>query len=111
MRLLLLLLTVVAVLLALTNPGPERYEAFVEDTAARVIAAEVGGVPGGGVIGQVGGALAARLATRYSERANYLLFSVYTIDLAGVGLPGEEWRFLGIGNQFLELHRPEALRD
>lgn len=107
MRLALILAAALTALLVLTNPGPERFEAFVQQEVARYVAAQH--LPGGGLLGQLGGQLAGRLVRERTERRNYLLVSVYTLDLDGPQRQGQEWRFLGIAGQFVELERPEAL--
>jgi hypothetical protein len=109
MRVFLIVLLFVAVALVATNPGPESFERFVREHAARQIEAQ--NLPGGGLLGQLGGGLLGQMARQHVERDNYLLFSVYTLDLDGPQREGEEWRFLGIGTTFLELQRPESLRE
>lgn len=111
MRALLFAVLILAAILVFTNPGPESFERFVEDSVAQILVAQAGDSPAGPLVGQLGGALASRLARRHTERDNYFLFSVYRLDLRAAGIPADEWRFLGIGTTFLELHRPEQLRE
>jgi NhaP-type Na+/H+ or K+/H+ antiporter len=111
MRVALVFVAVLALALALTNPGFDRYERFVDDVVTQILIAEAGGLPGGDLISALGGPLASHLARRHTRRDNYIVFSVYRLDMAAVGLRGQEWRFLGIGTQFVELERPESLRD
>lgn len=110
MRYLLFVLVAVAIVLALTNPGPDRYTQFVEEVVVQVVAAEAEGAPGGRAAAMISGMLARDLARRHTERDNYVLFSIYRLDMSAAGLRGEEWRFLGIGTRFIELERPESLR-
>jgi hypothetical protein len=111
MRVALVMVAVLALALALTNPGFDRYERFVDDVVTQILVAEAGDLPGGDLITVFGGPLASRLARRHTTRDNYILFSIYRLDMAAVGLSGQEWRFLGIGTHFVELHRPESLRE
>jgi hypothetical protein len=111
MRIFLLAAAIIAIALVLTNPGPDAFERFVEETVAEVLAAELSDLPAGPLVGQMGGALASRLARRYTVRDNYLLFSIYTLELRAAGITTDDWRFLGIGTAFIELDRPDQLKD
>lgn len=111
MRFAILGIILLAALLAITNPGPSDYERFVDDVVAGILLTEAASLPGGSGLAALGGALASRLARRHTERDNYILFSIYTLDMGVVGLSEQEWRFLGIGTRFIELSRPEVLRD
>jgi hypothetical protein len=110
MRILAVLLFALALLLAFTNPGPERFEHFVDEVVTQILVAEAGHLPGSDRIAIFGGALAGRMAREYALRDNYILFSVYKLDMSVIGLRGEEWRFLGIGGRFIELRRPASLQ-
>ncbi len=105
----LLLLLLVAVLLAVFNPGREDFQAFVRDQAGEMIRGQVGGGGLGDALSGLGGSLAASNLNRVTRRDNYYVFSLYTIDLDGPAGEANEWRFLGIATQFIELHRPETL--
>ena len=109
-------LMLVAVVLAVLNPGPDKFKAFLQDTLADRAAdrvADATGNIGGGVadfladrIGrEVGG-----LASQAFERDNYYVWSVYRVDLNGRQADGEV-EFLGIANSFIPLKLPQALRD
>ncbi len=104
------ILSLILVALALTNPGYDRFEEFVDDTVVTIVQREASGQAWGGLVGELGGALAGRLARNSASRSNYLVVSVYSIDMAPVGMPGQEWRFLGIANTFIEIDRPDQLR-
>lgn len=106
MRAFAILLSILLVVLIATNPGPERFERFVEQRVAEAVAAEV---PEAGPLGRLGGQLAGRLVRQNVERDNYVLFSVYTLRLPAAGIE-QDWRFLGVGGFFVETQRPEALR-
>ncbi len=101
------LLLFIAFLLALTNPSRDAFADFVEENVAEQIANEAGG-PGGGILGDLGGLAASRIAQQVARRDNYVVASVYTLDLDGRTREEEDWTFLGIGTMFIELHRPES---
>lgn len=104
----LLLLAAVLVLLFITNPGPDDFEAYVD----RQVAAQIGAqeVPGGGLLGRLGGMAAGQIVRRYAHRDNYLVFSIYRLEFGGEEQGEQEWKFLGLATFFFELERPEALR-
>jgi hypothetical protein len=106
----LLLLVALVVVLAVTNPGPEAFGAFAEEVAAEQIEAVAAGVPAGGLLGELGGLAAGQLVRRYADRDNYLVASVYTLDLDGRAREEGDWRFLGVAGRFFELQRPESLQ-
>ena len=103
------LLLFIAFLLALTNPSRDAFAEFVEENVAEQIANETAGVTGGGILGDLAGLAASRIAQSVARRDNYVIASVYTLDLDGRTSEAEDWTFLGIGTQFIELHRPESL--
>ncbi|MBE2185212.1 MAG: DUF4359 domain-containing protein [Rhodothermales bacterium] len=105
-------LILVLVLLAIFNPTPDAFEQMVEKRASEMVAGEAGEVGGGkfgALLGNVTGAAAANTLMRVTERKNYYVASVYTIDLDGIAGTANEWKFLGIATQFIELQRPAAL--
>ena len=102
------ILTAIAFLLALSNPNREAFADFVEENVAGELA-RAANVPGGGIVGELGGLAAGRIARQVARRDNYVVASVYTLDLDGRTSDAEDWTFLGIGTQFFELHRPESL--
>lgn len=106
----LLLLAALVVLLVITNPGPDEFAEFVEDNVAEQIARESEALPGGGILGELGGLAASRIARQVARRDNYLVASVYTLDLDGRARDAEDWKFLGVGTFFFEIRRPESLR-
>ena len=106
----LVTLVLVLVLLAIFNPTPDAFQRMVEGRASEMVAAEAGGGKFGALVGSVTGDAAARTLMRVTERKNYYVASVYTIDLDGIAGTANEWRFLGIATQFVELQRPAALR-
>lgn len=111
MRTALALVLVILIALAFFNPEMEQFRTFVEAQSERILLQETGEGRLGRFFSGVGSALAGSYVDRITERDNYVFFSVYTIDLDGPEQEENEWRFLGLGNQFIELERPEALRD
>jgi len=106
------LLVVLLATLALFNPKPDDFNAFVQQRMQDTIsdrAREAGGGLLGDIGGAIGGTLAGALARHTAERDNYLVASVYTIDMDGDEQNAEEWRFLGIAGQFIPLHTPDSL--
>lgn len=105
----LLLLVIALVLLAVFNPGEDDFRAFVQKHAGEMAGQQIGGGEVGRVLGSLGGSVAADAAMRVTRRDNYYVASVYTVDFDGPTGTANEWRFLGIATQFIELHRPDAL--
>ncbi len=105
----LILLLILVVLLAIFNPGMEDFQAFARDITGEMISGQVGDSGLGSILSGLGGSLAASNIDRLTVRDNYYIFSTYTIDLDGPSREGNEWKFLGIATQFIELHRPDAL--
>lgn len=96
--------------LIFTNPDRDDFAHFVEANVADEIAREAASVPGGGILGDLGGLAASRIARQVARRDNYLVASVYTIDLDGRASDAEDWTFLGVGTFFFELDRPDSFR-
>lgn len=94
--------------LVLTNPGMDAFSSFVEDRSARILQQETGDSPVGRAIAGAGAGLAASFVDRVTQRQNYFAFSIYTIDLDDTPNDADyDWRFLGIGRQFIELDAPD----
>ena len=105
-------LFLVAILLYILNPGPEKFKLFIQEEMAERAAAEAGAVDGG-LFGDVAEVVARRvgraaggIASDAFERDNYYLASVYHFDMNGRS-PGGEWEFLGIASWFIPLDTPE----
>lgn len=105
----LLLLVLIAVLLAVFNPGMDDFSAFARDKAGELAGGQVGG-EAGRLLGGLTGGLVGSNIERVTRRDNKYLFSTYTVDLDGPVATGNEWKFLGVATQFIELQRPNALR-
>lgn len=105
----LLLLVIAVVLLAVFNPDTEDFRAFARENASKLAGEQIGGGDIGRVLGGLGGSMAVDQAMRITRRDNYYVWSVYTVDFDGPTGTDNEWRFLGIATQFVELHRPAAI--
>lgn len=109
-------LIVIAGLLFVLNPGPEKFREFLQEelaAQAEARARAAGEGVAGGVGGDVAGFLAQRLGRRAGdvasdafERENYYVASVYATDLNG-RRPGGEVSFLGIAGWFVPMEQIE----
>jgi hypothetical protein len=114
-RVLVLGLLVIAGVLYVLNPGPEKFREFLQEELAaqaeeraRRVGEGVGGDAGGDVAGFIAGRLgrqAGDLASDAFQREDYHLASIYTADLNG-RRPGGAWKFLGIAGWFVPLEQP-----
>lgn len=100
-----------ATLLYILNPGPDKFSRFIQEELADRAAEQAGDAPG--LFGDVASIVARRigreaggLAADAFERENYYLASVYHFDMNGRS-PGGEWKFLGIASWFVPLDTPE----
>ena len=89
--------------LVLTNPKPDAFGLFAQNTIRDEIARRV---PGIGGLGEYGARLVAPFVAERAERTNYGLASIYDLDLTGPNVLGGEYRFLGIAGQFIPLAPP-----
>ena len=118
---LLILIGTLVSLLVVLNPNEEDFSVFMSDTAAEVMgdAGAAAGEAGGGALGflterlgrEAGEAAGSELGRRASglfERSNYVLGSVYTLDLNG-RREGGEWTFVGVASQFFPISEPDDL--
>ena len=108
MRLFVILVAVALGFLVATNPGPDEFAAFVDEEVGARLAEEAADLPGGGILGDLGGLAAGRIAQRYADRDNYGVASVYTLDLDGRARDEVQWRFLGIATLFVPLQTPDG---
>ncbi len=116
-RVLLLGLILLAGILYVLNPGPDKFKEFLREELAEQAAErarEAGEVAGGELGGNVAGFIADRLGRRAGDlasdafgREDYYVASVYTADLNG-RRPGGAWKFLGIAGWFVPLEQPEV---
>jgi hypothetical protein len=97
------------VLLFIFNPEMGDFKVFVGEESERILLTRAGDSELGRILSDVGSSLAGDYVDRITEREDYFLFSTYRIDLDGPDETENEWRFLGIGGQFIEMQRPVAL--
>jgi len=116
-RVLFVGLIVVAGILFVLNPGPEKFKEYLQTelaAQAEARARQAGERVGGEVGGAAAGFLAERLGRRaggaasdFFGRENYYVASIYTADLNG-RQPGGAWTFLGIAGWFIPLEKPDV---
>ena len=111
MRTPILLAVIALVVLFLFNPEMADFQIFAEEQSERLLQQQTGDSDLGRVLSGLGSRLLGSNIHRFTERQNYGVFSIYTIDLGGDEEPEKEWRFLGIAGQFLELERPTSLEE
>lgn len=107
---LLVLLVATLALLVLSNPGEASFEAWVKDRVEDRVAEEAGDGALGRVLTDMGSSVVGGLASRAAVRSNWMLFSVYTIDLGLDGQEGGRWRFVGAVGTFVEIESPGSSR-
>jgi hypothetical protein len=101
----MVILTVVA--LAFYNPTMDDFKIFVATQSERILDIEMGDSQLGRALSGFAARLAGQNIDRITDRRNYVVFSTYSINLGGTN---GEWRFVGIGGQFVETRRPGALQ-
>lgn len=87
------------------NPTMGDFQRWIGAQTEDVLRTETGTGELARILSELGSELAERHVARFTERNNYGVFSTYTIDFDGDD-NGNEWRFLGLGGQFIELERP-----
>lgn len=98
--------------LALFNPDDADFAVYVNEKAQTAVAdrARTGGQ---GFLSSNTGSSATALSSAFSEgafqRNNYFVFSTFTADLDGPDGNRGDWRFLGVGNQFIEMRKPASI--
>ncbi|MFT5143301.1 MAG: hypothetical protein ACI80V_000498 [Rhodothermales bacterium] len=105
----LVVLAGVAGLLFVSNPSKDEFEDYVQ---SRVEDRLKGENPNqrrlGRMLTEMGSSIVGSLAARTAERKDFLLFSLYAVDIGADGDPDESWRFVGIGGTFIEISSPEG---
>lgn len=109
MRTGLVALTLAVIALAIFNPGMDDFRIFVRERTEILLQDEAGDSLLGRALSGAGASIAGEYVDRITERENYFVFSTYTIDLDGESTETDDWKFLGIAGQFLELHRPDSM--
>lgn len=85
----------------MSNPGMNDFKQFVEQRTAQRIEEDTGRGALGRALAGAGARLLSDNAEAVTERTSYLVCSMYHVDLDGDG--SDEWRYLGIARQFVEL--------
>lgn len=107
MRTGLVVLILAVIALAIFNPDMEDFQLFVETQTEELIRDQMGEGVLSETLSRLGSGLASEHVDEITERNNYFIFSTYAIDLDRDPDNGNEWRFLGMAGQFMELERPE----
>lgn len=105
-RLFALVIAIGLVVLAISNPGMDDFKSFVEQRSEYLLRQETGDTALGRALSGAGSELAGAFVDRVSERENYLVCSIYTIDADRDDAP--DWRFLGLGGRFFQLKDPNS---
>lgn len=106
----LLVLVVAAGFLARTNPDRDEFRDFVRERVEQRLSADLGTERIGRIVTAFGTDVAGAIAARAAVRTDYILYSVYSVDLGADGRSEDEWRFVGVAGEFFELSRPEILQ-
>jgi hypothetical protein len=101
----LLGLLILAVVMFIFNPGMEDFSSFFKERSAQRIEQETGGGVLGRVLGGAGSELVAAGVERVTTRRSYVVLSTYDVDPDSDSV--SEYRYLGIGGQFITLREPE----
>lgn len=112
MKVVILLVLAVAVggFLVRYNPGKEEFRDFVKERVEKRLSSELGTERVGRIVTAFGTDVAGAIAARAADRTDYMLFSLYRVDLGADGLTEDEWRFVGVAGSFFELSRPDILQ-
>ncbi|WP_412069361.1 hypothetical protein [Rubrivirga sp. IMCC43871] len=94
-------LLLIAGLLFWLNPGPDRFQQYIQEAAAQ----RAGGLGSTSFLNERLGRVAGGIASDTFDREDLYLASIYEADLNG-RMPGGEWRFLGIAGWFFVLESP-----
>lgn len=106
MRISTFILVALIAALVYTNPGMSAFEAHVEDEAAALIRDEIGDDSWlGDALGSLAGSALSNRANEYTTRTNYLVASIYTIDVDNDNQPDLQW--LGVADRFIQLDTEE----
>ena len=104
-------LLVLGVALYMFNPGEDEFATHVEERSGEYLSTRAGDSNLGQVLSDLGADVTKALAAHVTERDNYFLWSIYTIDLDGPEVSEEEWRILGIAGRFFTLKKPEGIEE
>lgn len=100
-----LIALIVGLLLLVSNPTKTEFEGFVSNQITANMPSK--NQPGDRFTNQLVGGLVSKLASEATQRDNYYLLSLYTIDLAMLRLFKPELpptvKIIGIGGQFIPI--------
>ena len=109
--LLLLLVCVAALGLAASNPQMDDFEAFASKHLEAELEGEIRERTGDSALGRLlagaGADLASQHLDRFTTRNDYLVASVYAVDLDGEKADKLEWKFVGLAGRFIPIETPE----
>lgn len=101
-----ILLLLVAGALFYFNPTMDQFKIFLEEEADHLLTREIGGGNLGRAIAGLGSNLIGSMADDITERQDFFVCSLYTIDLDRSQNDDDQWQFLGIAGQFIQLKAP-----
>ena len=100
-----IILVIIGVVLLVTNPTKIEFEGFVSTQISANMPSK--NQPGDRFTNQLVGGLVSKLASEATQRDNYYLFSMYTVDLAMLRFFNPELppsvKIVGIGTKFIPL--------
>jgi uncharacterized protein DUF4359 len=92
----------------ISNPSKEAFEEYVQSRVEERLSQENPDQRRlGRLLTEMGSSIVGSLAARTTERRDFVVFSLYAVDIGADGDPDESWRFLGIGGTFFEISSPE----
>jgi len=106
-----LYLLVIGLGLYMFNPDEEDFAQHVETRSGEYLSTQAGDSRLGQVLADLGADVTKALAAHVTDRQNFYLFSIYTIDLDGEEADEEEWKFLAIATKFITLKKPEGIDE
>jgi hypothetical protein len=109
MRLPILLVVMSLSALSFFNPTERDFRHFMTSNAEQIVLREAGHGTVGRLMSGLGGPLAADFIAQRTDRRSYVLFSTYRVKLSQGMRSDDDWWFIGIGGQFIELQRPRSL--
>lgn len=98
-------LLILAFVLFLFNPGMDDFSGFFKERSAQRIEQKTGGGVLGRVLGGAGSELVAAGVENVTTRRSYIVLSTYDVDPDSDGV--SEYRYVGVGGQFVALREPE----